>query len=137
MDIEEIEKRYNKLPLEDRSERSLALDFDWLISRVKELEADNQRLDKWVGDLQSGMYINCVYCGHQYPRGTPGVMQEILYEHIRKCQKHPLRKAEAKLAEEREKVKRLEEGLSSTLYRLEFYDPNWEKLDALRKLIEP
>jgi len=21
---------------------------------------------RWVGDLQSGMYVNCVYCGHRY-----------------------------------------------------------------------
>jgi chromosome segregation ATPase len=68
-------------------------------TRVMELEYDNKRLEKWVGDLQSGMYINCVYCGHQYPKGTPGVMQEILYEHIRKCPKHPLRKSEARVKE--------------------------------------
>lgn len=24
------------------------------------------RLSAWVNDLQSGMYINCVYCGHRY-----------------------------------------------------------------------
>ncbi len=73
--------------------------------RVKTLEAEKQHLEKWVGDLQSGMYINCVYCGHQYPKGTPGVMQEILYEHIGKCPKHPLRKAE-------DRIKALEDDLA-------------------------
>ena len=27
--------------------------------------------EQWVADLQSGLYINCVYCGHRYgPRET-------------------------------------------------------------------
>ena len=33
--------------------------------RVPEIE----RLKVWVDDLQSGMYVNCVYCGHRYGPG--------------------------------------------------------------------
>jgi hypothetical protein len=57
------------------------------------LVAEIDRLNRWVADCQSGMYINCVYCGHRYPPGTPDVRDKVLYEHIRRCPKHPLQKA--------------------------------------------
>ena len=37
---------------------SLEHDLRW---RDEEIE----RLKNWVNDLQAGMYINCVYCGHR------------------------------------------------------------------------
>jgi cell division protein FtsB len=60
--------------------------------RLSKLQEDNERLQKWVNDLQSGMYINCVYCGHRYgPRAnTPVSMAEVLKEHIENCEKHPM-----------------------------------------------
>ena len=33
---------------------------------ITEQRQENKRLEQWVNDLQSGMYINCVYCGHRY-----------------------------------------------------------------------
>lgn len=71
---------------------------DFLKEENSDLKKRVEELEQWVGDLQSGKYINCVYCGHRYPPGTPGVMSKILYEHIKKCPKHPLAKAEADLA---------------------------------------
>jgi hypothetical protein len=62
-------------------------------AHFKELEEENKGLLQWIADLQSGMYINCVYCGHRYPPGTPDVRDDVLYEHIKKCPKHPLSKA--------------------------------------------
>lgn len=50
-------------------------------------------LEQWIADLQSGLHINCVYCGHRYPPGTPDVRDNVLYEHIKICPKHPLSKA--------------------------------------------
>jgi hypothetical protein len=49
-------------------------------------------LSQWVADLQSGMYVNCVYCGHRYgpDSDTPVAMADILKEHIAECPKHPL-----------------------------------------------
>ena len=41
--------------------------------------------------------LTCVYCGHQYPEGTPSAKHELLTEHIRVCEKHPLRDAELKI----------------------------------------
>ena len=58
-----------------------------------------ERLRQWVNDLQSGMYINCVYCGHRYGRQktTPVAMAEVLKRHIARCPEHPLSKAIATL----------------------------------------
>ena len=57
------------------------------------IAAEIDRLNQWVGDLQSGMYINCAYCGHRYPPGTPAVRGKVLDAHIKRCPKHPLQKA--------------------------------------------
>lgn len=69
---------------------------------------DNEiaRLKQWIADLQSGMYINCVYCGHRYGPGetTPVSMADALKAHIEVCPEHPMSKLTAK-------YKRLEEAL--------------------------
>ena len=41
--------------------------------------------------------VTCVYCGHQYPDGTPAAKHELLTEHIKTCEKHPIREAEQKI----------------------------------------
>jgi hypothetical protein len=38
--------------------------------------------------------LTCVYCGHQYPEGTPPSGAQILTDHIKVCEKHPMRKLE-------------------------------------------
>lgn len=42
--------------------------------------------------------ITCVYCGHEYPQGTPAAGSGVLTEHIKACRAHPMRKAEADIA---------------------------------------
>lgn len=46
----------------------------------------------WVDDLQAGMYVNCVYCGHRYGPGetTPVSMADALKAHIAACPQHPM-----------------------------------------------
>jgi len=80
---------------------------------IEELKKENERLQQWVNDLHSGMYINCVYCGHRYgpKKNTPVAMADVLKSHIEQCPKHPLSQmksraeaAERKLSEaERER----------------------------------
>lgn len=57
-----------------------------------------RRLNKWIDDLQSGMFINCVYCGYQYGPSTEAIARESLERHIESCQKHPLSIAKAEIA---------------------------------------
>lgn len=66
----------------------------FLCQEVTRLETENKRLEAWIDDLQSGLYINCVYCGHRYPPGSPAIRSKTLYNHIKQCPKHPLSKAE-------------------------------------------
>ncbi len=65
----------------------------------QELEKENERLQnelarykRWVKDLQSGMYINCVYCGHRYGPAdeVPASMAEALKNHVENCPEHPM-----------------------------------------------
>ena len=41
--------------------------------------------------------VTCVYCGHEYPDQTPTHGAEILKEHIKVCEKHPMRESEQKI----------------------------------------
>lgn len=41
--------------------------------------------------------LTCVYCGTAYPEGTPSSGSQILTDHIKTCEKHPMRAAEAKI----------------------------------------
>ena len=67
-------------------------------------QKENERLHQWVDDLQSGMFVNCVYCGYRYgPRdSTPDSMADILRKHIEHCPKHPM----SALKKENEALKR-------------------------------
>ena len=42
--------------------------------------------------------LTCVYCGMAYPEGTPPHGAQILTDHIKVCEKHPMRQAEATIS---------------------------------------
>ena len=42
--------------------------------------------------------LTCVYCGMAYPQDTPAWGSQILTDHIKVCEKHPMRKLEAQKA---------------------------------------
>ena len=70
--------------------------------------------------------VTCVYCGHQYPDGTPAAKHELLTEHIKVCEKHPMREAE-------QKIKCLRRALAGLLG----FDmvPGEKELDAMEVVI--
>jgi DNA-directed RNA polymerase subunit RPC12/RpoP len=78
------------------------------IAKVQKWQEERERLRKWVDDLQSGMYINCVYCGHRYgPQDkVPATMGEALKKHVENCPDHPMSalKRRLKLLEHRVKA---------------------------------
>ncbi len=88
----------------------LGADVEWAVAEI-------ERLRSWVADLQSGMYINCVYCGHRYgPReDTPVAMAEVLKEHIAQCPEHPLSHANAEIERLRAIVDQLRDAASAVL----------------------
>ena len=65
---------------------------------LAKLREDNKVLRKWVDDLQSGMFINCVYCGFSYGANTESALPaaEILKQHVENCPKHPMFKLKKK-----------------------------------------
>jgi hypothetical protein len=63
--------------------------------KPRETDAEKiARLEGWVNDLQKGMFINCVYCGHRYgPESEiPASMADVLKRHIAVCPHHPMSK---------------------------------------------
>lgn len=102
-------------PPNEQWEKALARACEIIAERdeqIKQLRKETNRLREWVDDCQSGMYINCVYCGHRYgPKDeVPATMQETLYEHIAKCPKHPLSHARQENDRLREHVKAADDG---------------------------
>jgi len=47
--------------------------------------------------MSNSTVLTCVYCGYQYPDGTPAAKHHFLDSHIKVCEKHPLREAEIKI----------------------------------------
>src|SRR5208282_3668171 len=100
--------------------------------RVETIEQQEiNRLKGWVADLQSGMYVNCIYCGHRYgpEKDTPVAMAEVLKRHIAQCPEHPLSRAVAML-------EAASHGLRSYQYGNAATDLAEECADAIDKLVE-
>jgi hypothetical protein len=45
-----------------------------------------------------GNTLTCVYCGMAYPEGTPPHGSQVLTDHIKVCEKHPMRESEKKVS---------------------------------------
>jgi hypothetical protein len=99
------------------------------------LEADNTRLRQWVNDLQSGMYVNCVYCGHRYgpDKETPVAMADILKAHIEQCPEHPLSKAKVEIANLRACLLEITEWMES--HDINEFDEEDHPLETANRLL--
>jgi hypothetical protein len=62
----------------------------------KELIEEIATLQRWIDDLHSGMYLNCLYCGFRH---SVGATRQEMQEHIFYCEKHPLSKLKARCEE--------------------------------------
>lgn len=58
---------------------------------ITALEQQISNYREWVRKLMRENTLTCVYCGHEYPPGTPAANDEALTAHIAMCEKHPLR----------------------------------------------
>ena len=72
----------------------LSSEIENLFVTIEAQQQEINRLQQWVNDLQAGMYVNCVYCGHRYgmENDTPVAMADVLKGHIEHCPKHPMSK---------------------------------------------
>lgn len=86
---------------------------DMVYDILRDWQEEVEQLQQWVDDLQSGMYINCVYCGHRYgPQDeVPATMAEALKQHIEICEEHPMSKIRIDNAELASKLLHREEEL--------------------------
>lgn len=104
----------------------LVLHQDWqqLRAAIEAQAGDLARYAQWVNDLRSGMYINCVYCGHRYGPGSevPASMADALKEHIEECPEHPMSKLKEELAQAKARITRLEKALKTVGMRHNYYD---------------
>ncbi len=50
------------------------------------------------GQAMNERILTCVYCGHEYPQDTPAHGSQVLTDHIKICERHPMRKAESDIA---------------------------------------
>jgi DNA-directed RNA polymerase subunit RPC12/RpoP len=103
-ELEKARDERNKARVRQRAEDGM---------EIAQLVAELGKMKTWVDDLQSGMYVNCVYCGHRYgpKETTPVSMADALKKHVESCPKHPMSKLKA-LCEELGEV--VEDFLSHT-----------------------
>lgn len=96
-------------------------DTGLLPQEVECLTKEIDRLNQWVNDLQSGMYVNCVYCGHRYgpAKDTPVSMADVLKQHIEKCPKHPMSALKRENEELKAEIDRLTERAEKAEARAE------------------
>ena len=124
--LEEIRRDYS-LSIRKHPGTQVVQDISWLVGEIDQLK-------QCINDLQSGMYINCVYCGHRYgPKDkVPATMADALKEHIEQCPKHPM----SKLREERDQLKQqLADALNSSAEIAECIvnDMSPEEIEGLKR----
>lgn len=88
---------------------------------IDELKRERDQLKKWVEALQSGMYINCVYCGHRYGPSdeVPASMAQVLKEHVESCPKHPMSLLKKENIQLQKKIGKLEAIITRYKERVE------------------
>ena len=97
--------------------RGVILDRDKCIAL---LEAENIKLHAWVSDLQGGMAVNCVYCGHCYgpTENTPVSRADLLKAHVEFCPGHPMAALKNRLAGLEAEYKGFRDSAADTYKRL-------------------
>lgn len=83
-----------------------------MVAACREASDELNRYRVWVDDLQSEMYVNCVYCGHRYGPNetTPVSVQDSLKAHVAVCPEHPMSGLLASLKEFQQHIVHDEDG---------------------------
>jgi hypothetical protein len=92
------------------------------------LREERDAARQWVRDLQSGMYVNCVYCGHRYGPGetTPVSMADALKAHVEACPQHPMSQLKTALARVRAALEGTTENVERVAWAMAAAEPSPE-----------
>ena len=71
--------------------------------------------------------LTCVYCGMAYPEGTPPHGAKVLTDHIKVCEKHPMRELEEEL--------RATRHVLDQLYRVVMEENSYSRRPSSSKLM--
>lgn len=106
-------RRWKTLIADKNNVRSMAM-VEVEVVDARDYNAEVAQLRAWVTDLQSGMYVNCVYCGHRYGPGetTPVSMADALKAHVETCPEHPMSRLKLENEALREATATVKDGLS-------------------------
>lgn len=104
--------------------------LDLFAGENAELRRQLAEVQAWIADIQSGMYVNCVYCGHRYgpDPGTPVAMADVLKAHIEVCPKHPCSDLKRQLAQAQARITSLSAQLADELVDRQRAQSRIEKL---------
>lgn len=101
-----------------------------LAAGAKQLERERDEAREWVRRLTSeSRVLTCVYCGHAYPPGSPEHGADVLTEHIKVCEKHPMRELQLKadrLAQLEGALLFLKDGRSPDVYIERATELGWQ-----------
>jgi hypothetical protein len=104
--------------------------------QVAAMQREIDDLKHWVADLQAGMYLNCVFCGHRYGPSKENPPPQALKQHILFCPKHPLARLLKAAMQAHDGINTILAGLSQEqLEELRMLIPLAQIRDELRKEI--
>ena len=92
----------------EKQKPSYKKEFDCVYEKLKAEEKLSAHYKTELEAERNNRVVTCVYCGMDYPEGTPTSVAVVLTEHIRICEKHPMRELECQLAAANARVEELE-----------------------------
>lgn len=107
-------------------------DFENITTELDEYKVENAKLESWIDALQMEKSLTCTYCGNSFDPAelafssfTP---REILEQHARSCEKHPMHALSQENAELRQIVSIRENEIERYIVELNEKDDMIEEL---------
>jgi hypothetical protein len=105
---------------------------------VATLRRERDEAREWVRKLTVANTLTCVYCGHEYPPGSPAHGADVLTGHIAVCPKHPMAALRHELLQAQRDTESLEGALEVCMQRedatLTLLDPEEKRVDEVMAL---
>ena len=109
----------------------LKSDLGVIVAEREALISERDEAREWAKRLQkTTQTLTCVYCGIEYPPGSPTHGSEVLTEHIRVCPEHPMRELEEEKQALTNRIENLECGNDYLRQDLKHYLDKSDKLLA-------